>query len=439
MGSITIVGASLAGHASAKALRAQGFTGTITLIGGEAHQPYDRPPLSKGFLSGALAQADLALEADAEDLGINWLLGSAATHLDAVTHTVTLSGGHQVTSDAIVIATGSRARTLGSVPSGASAGASAGASDLAGLHTLRNLEDAIALRSELIPGARLVIVGSGFIGLEVASTAVELGVDALVLGSDRAPLARLFGERVAATVTRLHERHGVRLRNGVRVTAVLGPHRVTGVQLDSGEVVPADLVLLAIGSEPNVEWLADSGLAIAGGVVCDERGNTSAARIVAVGDCAAWFDPVRARAHRIEHWTDSRDRAAIAVTSLLEQPHPARPERPSYLWSDQCDARIQFAGRLLGDEEATVEVGDAVEVDEASEFGAAAEVAESAGTVRPIELLVVYRRAGECVAVLGINQPSLIAKWRKRLTLAATDFSPSPVRESSTLQGVLPT
>lgn len=422
---VTIVGASLAGHASAKALRAQGFIGEITIIGSEPHRPYDRPPLSKDFLLGTVPQEELILEADDEDLGARWLLGSAATHLDTATHTVTLSDGRRISSDAVVIATGSRARTLGAAASDVSP-TGARVDRIVGLHTLRDIGDSVALRAELTLGARLVIVGSGFIGLEVASTAVALGVSTLVLGAGPAPLSRLFGETVAGTLMRLHERHGVRLRNGVRVSAVLGTHRVTGVQLDTGEIVPADLVLLAIGADPNVEWLAGTGLADAGGVRCDEVGRTSAARIVAVGDCAAWFDPVRGRAHRIEHWTDSRDRAAIAVTSLLEQSHPARATRPSYLWSDQCGARIQFAGRLLGDEDIAVESSGDIET--------TADRVES----DPVELLVVYRRAGECVAVLGINQPGPVAKWRKRLTVPAPNSLPTRSRELSILQGVLP-
>jgi NADPH-dependent 2,4-dienoyl-CoA reductase/sulfur reductase-like enzyme len=406
IGSVTIVGASLAGHASAKALRAQGFDGLITMIGGEEHRPYDRPPLSKEFLAGKATVADLALEVEDEDLAAEWMLGARAVRLDpaagTATHTVTLADGRAVTSDAVVIATGSFAKNLNLTTLG---GLSIGA------HTLRTVDDAEALRDALRPGAKLVVVGSGFVGLEVASTAVDLGVDTLVLGSSEWPLSRIFGDTVANSVQRLHEAHGVRVRNNVRVDTLLGTERVTGVRLSTGEEIPAEIVVLSIGSIPAVGWLASSGLDLANGVVCDETGATGVPGIVAVGDCSAWFDPVRGRPHRIEHWTDSRDRPAIAMAALLGREAPARALRPSYLWSDQCGARIQFAGRLLGDEVVEVE----------------------SGSVDAADLFVVYRRAGEPVAVVGINQPKLVAQWRKRLASPAP--YPQPVT-ALTSQGV---
>lgn len=372
VGSVIIVGASLAGHASAKALRALGFTGRITMIGGEEHRPYDRPPLSKEFLAGNATIADLALEAEDEDLAAEWIFGARAIALDTASHSVTLSDGRTFSADAVVIATGSIAKTLtplGAVPSRALP---------MGAHTLRTVDDAVALRDELQPGATLVVVGSGFVGLEVASTAVTLGVKALVLGSSESPLTRLFGASVAAAVQRLHESHGVRVRNGVTVTALCGTDRVTGVRLATGEEIPADIVLLGIGSVPAVDWLIGSGLALDNGVLCDEVGGTGVEGVVAVGDCSAWFDPVRGCAHRIEHWTDSRDRPAIAMSALLDLDVPARALRPSYLWSDQCGARIQFAGRLLGGEDVTIE----------------------SGGIDSADLFVVYRRAGDRKSVV---------------------------------------
>ena len=389
MQSVTIVGAGLAGHATAKALRSQGFAGRITVVGGEQHRPYDRPPLSKDFLAGTIDRADLALEADDEDLGVDWMLGSTAVHLDLAERRVALADGGSIVSDAVIIATGSSAKTLGR--------------SLAGVHTLRSVDDAMNLRSELVPGARLVVVGSGFVGLEVASTARDLGLDVIVLGSSEWPLSRIFGDTIATAVQRLHERRGVVLRNRTTVSLVLGrdagadgdgPDRVTGVRLNSGEVVPADVVVLGIGSVPGTAWLEDSGLEIDGGVVCDSVGGTAAAGIFAVGDCSAWFDPVRGHAHRVEHWTDSRDRAAMMVAAILDAPIPSSALRPSYLWSDQCGVRIQFAGRLLGGEELTVE----------------------AGAVESGDPLVIYRRCGEPVAVVGIDQQKLVAHWRKKLT-----------------------
>ena len=311
---------------------------------------------------------------------------------------MTLSDSRTITSDAVVIATGSFAKTLDSVTEGASHGLRHAPR---GLHTLRTVEDAVALRDQLVPGAKLVVVGSGFVGLEVASTAVDLGISTTVLGSTIWPLSRVFGDTVASAVQLLHERHGVTVRNGVLAESILvgapdsaGRADVTGVRLSSGEEIGADVIVLGVGSVAAVGWLDGSGLELSNGVVCDESGFTGVDGIFAVGDCSAWFDPVRGRSHRIEHWTDSRDRPAIAMAALLGLEAPARALRPSYLWSDQCGARIQFAGRLLG--------GESVDVE--------------AGTADAADLFVVYRRDGEPVAVVGINQPRLVAHWRKRLT-----------------------
>lgn len=378
MKSVTIVGASLAGHASARALREHGFEGRITIVGGEEHRPYDRPPLSKDFLAGTTGADELWLEAEDENLEADWLLGARAIRLDPTDHRVTLANGTTVASDAVVIATGSIAKTFELMPKG--------------VHTLRTLDDAIALKSELLPGARLVVVGSGFIGLEVASTARDLGLDVVVLGSSVKPLAGIFGDEVGTAVQRLQERHGIIIRNNTVVAAVVGVEQVTGVRLSTGEVVPADVVLLGIGSIPAVDWLHGSGLDLRGGLACDEVG-AAAPGVFGVGDCAAWFDPVRGTQHRIGHWSDSRDRSSFAMSALLSPGDARRALRPSYLWSDQCGTRIQFSGRLLGGENVAIE----------------------AGGVETGDLLMVYRRADEPVAVVGINQTKLVAQWRKRL------------------------
>lgn len=385
--SVTIVGASLAGHAAAKALRGQGFDGSITIIGAEQHRPYDRPPLSKEFLAGTATLEEIALEAEEEDLGAEWRLGVRAEGLDPGSHTVHLSIGESLRSDAVVIATGSVARIF-----------PGDSSRLSGVHTLRTVDDAEALRADLRPGARLVIVGSGFIGLEVASTARAMGVDVVVLGAAEAPLAPVFGPAVGAVVQRLQEATGVCIRNATRVVEVLGTDRVTAVRLGTGELIEADVVLLGIGAAPAVDWLDGSGLLDPSGeegIPCDASGGTAAPGVVAVGDCSAWFDSVRGRYHRVEHWFDSRDRPAIAIAALLSGPAAARPPRPSYLWSDQAGAHIQFAGRLLGGEDLTVE----------------------AGALDTNDPLIVYRRQGSPVAVLGINQQKRVAAWRKQLAI----------------------
>ncbi len=387
IGSVTVVGASLAGHATAKALRRSGFTGTITMVGDEDARPYDRPPLTKEFLAGTATAAELALELDEEALDAQWLLGVPAVALEAATHTVQLADGRTVTSDAVVIATGSRARRMAGAPPG--------------VHAVRTLADATALRGELRPGVRLVVIGAGFIGAEIASTAKALGIEVTVIEAAATPLAGPLGPDMGLVIAGLHARHGVRLLCGVPVAGLLGADRVTGVLLSDGTEVPADVVVAGIGAVPAVEWLDGSGIELAaaefgGGVACDAVGATSAPGIYAVGDCSAWFDDARGRHHRIEHWTDSRDRPAVMVASLLGRPSTAAL-RPPYFWSDQYGIKIQFAGRRHGDEELTVEAGSA-------ETG---------------DLLVVYRRDGEPVAVLGLNQPRLFTRWRKLLSTPA--------------------
>lgn len=376
--SVLIVGASLAGHATARALRQQGFDGQLTLIGDEPARPYDRPPLSKEFLAGTMTEDDLALEGLDEDLGAEWLLGQRAIALNPTTRTVTLQDGRQISADAVVIATGSTARALPGAP--------------AGTHTLRNLADARALRTKLLPGARLAVIGAGFIGAEVASTATALGVDVTVIEAAFTPLAGPLGEHVGAAVAGLHTRHGVALRCGVPVAGLTGTDRVAGVTLADGSHVPADVVLVGIGAIPAVGWLADSGLDISNGLVCSELGATAAPGIYGVGDCSAWFDSARGGPFRVEHWTDSRDRPVALAARILGADLPAGLRAP-YFWSDQYGVRIQFAGRRRGDETVIVE----------------------AGSTEDANLLAVYRRDGEVVAVLGMNQPKLFTRLRRTL------------------------
>ncbi len=383
LASVTVVGAGLAGHGTAKALRRFGFAGVITMIGDEVVRPYDRPPLSKDFLAGRTTASELALERPDEALHADWILGTDAVALDPATHTVALADGRTVTSDAVVIATGSRARRMAGAP--------------AGVHTVRTVADAVALRDELTPGTTLAVIGAGFIGAEIASTARVMGLEVTVVEAAPMPLAGPLGPEMGMVVAGLHARHGVRLMCGVPVAGLLGDTRVTGVRLSDGTEISADVVVAGIGAVPAVDWLAGSGVELAtpssgGGVVCDAVGAGSSPGVYAVGDCSAWFDQVRGRHHRVEHWTDARDRPAVMVASMLGQASAA-PLRPPYFWSDQYGIKIQFAGRREGDEEITIE----------------------SGSVATDDLVAVYRRNGEPVAVLGMNQPKLFTRWRKLL------------------------
>ncbi len=379
-----MVGASLAGLSAARSLRKQGYDGRLVVIGDEAHRPYDRPPLSKEFLAGTLGEADLGLETDGEDLGAEWLLGTRATGLDRTDRSVRLADGREVRADGVVIATGAAARTL------------PGAEGLTGVHTLRTLDDARALRDELARGGRLVVIGGGFIGAEVASTAYALGLDVTVIEAAPTPLAGPLGETMGAVVSGLHTDHGVRLLCGVGVKGLSGERQVEAVLLEDGRSVPADIVVVGVGARPCVEWLEGSGVVLDNGVKCGADGRSSLAGVVAVGDCANWYDP-RAGVHRrVEHWTGAVERPAAAVAVLLAGGAvlPGAP-RPPYFWSDQYGVKIQFAGFAGGADSVTVEEG----------------------AVGDRDVLAVYRRGGEPVAVLGMNQPRLFVRWRKQLAL----------------------
>ncbi|MBT2676478.1 FAD-dependent oxidoreductase [Streptomyces sp. ISL-14] len=387
MRTVAVVGASLAGLSAARSLRKQGYGGRLVVIGDELHRPYDRPPLSKEFLSGTLGEAELALETDDEDLQAEWLLGVRATGLDHARRVVRLGDGREVQADGVVIATGAAARTL------------PGSEGLAGVHTLRTLDDARALRDELTRGGRLVVIGGGFIGAEVASTAYILGLDVTVVEAAPTPLAGPLGETMGAIVSALHADHGVRLECGVGVKGLSGETRIDAVLLEDGRSIPADIVVVGVGARPNVEWLADSGIALDDGVKCGADGRTSLAGVVAVGDCANWYDPRAGFHRRVEHWTGARERPDAAVATLLAggAVEPGVP-RPPYFWSDQYGVKIQFAGHAAGADSVTIEAGAADDRD----------------------VLAVYRRAGDPVAVLGMNQPRLFTRWRKQLAATAS-------------------
>lgn len=396
---VAVVGASLAGLSSVRALRRQGFDGELVLVGDELHRPYDRTPLSKQVLAGTMSVEQTALEGpDDDQLASTMLLGRSAVGLRPGDQTLLLDGGEQLSVDGVVVATGAQARRL---PVG---------HELAGVHVLRTLDDCLALRAELRPGARLVVVGAGFIGAEVASTARALGLEVTVLEAAAVPMVRALGEVVGGSLAGLHGEHGVLLRCGVGVRGLSGVGRVSGVQLDDGTVLPADVVVVGVGAAPAVQWLDGSGVRVEDGVWCDARGATSVPHVVAAGDCARWYDVALAAHHRVEHWTGALERPAFAARALLDQlagggattglsgglptsaGTPAEP-RPPYLWSDQYEVRLQLAG--------WPHTADGVEVVE--------------GDLAARSAVVVYRRRGDPVAVLGLNQPRVFGRWRRSL------------------------
>ncbi len=373
MKSVAIIGASLAGLRSAQELRAQGYDGEVVLVGDELHKPYDRPPLSKAFLAGTASRESLDLLDASSDLALTWRLGVRAERLDH--GRVLLSDGGSLEPDGLVIATGGRARTL------------PGFADVEGVHTLRTLDDALALRSALAGSPRVVIVGAGFIGAEVASTCRSLGLDVTVLEALPAPLAPVLGPELAAVCAGLHVSGGTSLRCGALVDSlVTSSGRVTGVRLAGGAELPADVVVVGVGMTPATEWLAGSGLVVDNGVVCDSGLVTALPNVVAVGDVA------RFGGSRHEHWTNATEQAPVAVANLLAG-STVRSYIPSgYVWSDQYSARLQLAGHPLpGDEVSFVD-------------GSPAEGA----------FVATYLRGGETVGVFAMNNAKLFNRLRRQ-------------------------
>jgi len=384
MRTVAVIGGSLAGLSAARTLRDQGYDGRIVVVGEEDLFPYDRPPLSKEFLAGKIEMADLALTTPTDDaeLDLEWRLGDPATGLDRAASSVVLASGREVPADGVVVATGARARTL------------PGAEHLDGVHTLRTADDAVALRRDLVVSRRLVVIGGGFIGAEVASTARDLGVEVTVIESDPVPLGRVLGADLAATCAEMHADNGVHLITGEVVTGLAGNGRVRTVHLAGDRTEPADVVVVGIGAVPNVEWLAGSGIEHdRRGVRTDAAGATNIPQVVAAGDCAFSHCAYAGAAVRHEHWTNAVQQPAAAVATLLGTATPA-PPAPPYFWSDQYGARLQFAGHRHPDD--TVEIIDGDPADRRFVAG--------------------YRRHGELVAVFAMNQPKLFGRWRRQLS-----------------------
>ncbi len=386
-GSVTIVGASLAGLNAAEALRREGFDGPVTLIGAESHPPYDRPPLSKQVLAGDW-DPDRAALTDSEELasdGIEARLGVRAAGLDVATRELTLDTGETVAFDGLVIATGARCRTLG------------GTEGLDGVHVLRSLDDCLALRADFdATPQRVVVVGAGFIGAEVAATARGRGLEVTLVEALPTPLGRVLGDEMGQVCADVHRDHGVDLRTGVGVDGISGDGRVQQVRLSDGSVVDADVVVVGIGVIPNTEWLEGSGLEIDNGVVCDPT-CLAAAGVVAAGDVARWPNELFGETMRVEHWDNAAQQGSHAARRLLDE--SVGPFTPvPWFWSDQYDRKIQLAGRVRPDDEVRVVNGS---VDE-RRFAA------------------IYGRAGRITGVLGFNRPRHVMRYRALIEQRAT-------------------
>ena len=344
MDRVVIVGASLAGLNAAESLRTEGFQGTITLIGDERESPYDRPPLSKQLLTGDWDVDRLPLRSAAEfdALQLEFLNGRTAQALDVAGQQVLLDGDERVDFDGLIIATGARALRL---PFG---------QQLNGVHVLRTQVDALRIRDELQPGARVAVIGAGFIGSEVASSARTRGLDVTMIEALSAPMIGPLGEELAGWAAELHAGAGVDLRMNAMVSDLIDHRQVEAVELEDGTKIEADTVVVGIGVRPNVEWLADSGLTTGDGVICDQYCR-AAPGIYAAGDVARWpnglFGPFAyaepQRTMRIEHWTNAVEQGMTAARNLLLESRGAALEPFSpvpYFWSDQHGLSIMASG-----------------------------------------------------------------------------------------------
>jgi NADPH-dependent 2,4-dienoyl-CoA reductase/sulfur reductase-like enzyme len=384
----------MGGLRAAEALRRFGYLGPITAIGDEPHAPYNRPPLSKEVLANEVSHEAVAFPQRPATADVNWVLGTRALSADLEHRTVTDSKGQVHPYSALIIATGLRPKRL-----------QVSNSELAGRHAVRTLDDAIALRAALVPGARVVILGAGFIGCEVAATARKLGCEVTVVAPGVHPIVRPLGVELAREIQRRQEGEGVRFRMKTAITDLIGESAVTGVLLDSGEELACDVFIEAIGSDTNTEWLEGSGLDLSDGVLTDnamravKTDGTACEDVFAIGDVARFANPMFDDiARRVEHWnipTDTAKRVGQVLAAKLGEAEnwPAVLDEkfaptPSF-WSDQFEIHILAFGLLgLADEVKLIHG----EIEDDCVFG--------------------YYRDGQMVGVCGIGMRSTVQGYR---------------------------
>jgi NAD(P)H-nitrite reductase large subunit len=380
-GGVLVVGASAAGLATVEALRRKGYQGSVTVLGAERHLPYDRPPLSKEVLSGSWTpeRAQLRTPETLSALDAEFVLGDPAVSLDLAARTVHTTAGRALTAEAVVLATGLRPRTL------------AGQDDLAGVHVLRTLDDTMALRADLASATRVVVVGDGVLGSEIAATVAGMGVPVTLAGPQPAPLAYQFGPLASELLAKLHAGRGVLLRLGAAVTGLAErAGRVAGVHLATGELLPADVVVVAFGAAPATEWLSGSGVPCDNGVVCDSRCR-AADGIYAAGDVARWHHEGLDAVLRLENRTNATEQAIAVAGNILGEDRPYTPV--PYFWTNQFDTRIHVHGTLSADAEVSIVDGD----------------------VAGGRFVAQYRQFGEVTGVLGWNMPKQARQRRQEI------------------------
>ena len=368
---IAIVGASLAGVSAASELRRRGFDGRVTLISDEGHLPYDRPPLSKGLLKGDREASDILLREESffADNDIDLVLGSRVASLVPGERRLLLTDGTALDADSVLLCTGGRPRRLG-VPG----------EELDGVHYLRSLDDAVAIRERLSAGGPVIVVGAGFIGAEVAASARELGADVTLLEIAPVPLSRVFGEHIGGLYAEAHRARGVDVRTGVGLARVNGGRSAEEVVTTDGQTLPASLVVIGIGIEPDTRLAEDAGIDTGNGILVDEYGETSARGVFAAGDVANRIDPRTGERVRHEHWQTAQRHAAATAASLLGERTPFT-EVP-WFWSDQYDLNLQLAGSPLDPDEIVVR-----------------------GRTEEMSFTALYLQQGALTGALGINRP----------------------------------
>jgi NADPH-dependent 2,4-dienoyl-CoA reductase/sulfur reductase-like enzyme len=357
-------------------LRREGFDGRVTLVGDEDEPPYDRPPLSKDVLTGSREPDTVYLRTPQklDELDVELVLGTRVDALDLTARTVS-AGGAAIAFDGLILATGATPRRLQVLDAHP------------GVHTLRTLDDALRLRNAFGSARHVTVVGAGFIGSEVASSARSRGLDVTILDLETSPLAAVIGPALGRLLTDIHDENGTELRLGVTVTGV---EPSGALRLNDGSSLETDLVVVGIGVVPNVDWLAGSGIAIENGVQCDMSLNAGAPGVFAVGDIANWPNALAGRRMRVEHWMNAGDQAAHAVRSLLHR--SAAPYVSSnYVWSDQYGRRLQFAGR---------QTDESVVVD---------------GTMDDRRMVVWYRDGDRIVGAMAIDSPKLLMRSKRMI------------------------
>lgn len=379
-GGVALVGGGLASQRCAEMLRRKGFEGEITLVTGEDGLPYDRPPLSKGFLTGEVEREEVEFRVPEwyGDAGVELITGPRAARLCPDARIVELEDGREVRFGNLLIATGSRPRQLPAL---------AGRSNV---HYLRSITDSLRLRSAIEPGNRMVIIGGGFIGQEIASSALALGAEVTIVEALPQPLAGILGEDVGHHFAEFHREKGIEVVCGRTVVGASGDPEVAEVELDDGTRLECDLVVVGIGTEPEVAWLDDLGLDWRQGVPVDDSSRTTLPGIYAAGDVTRSVDPVLSRETRSEHWDAAVHQGRAAALDILGEEAPAR-SLPTF-WSDQHGSRVQFVGHT--------EDADDVEIREGS---------------KPGSLVARWSREGHLIGALALDDPRSLAAFRREI------------------------